>query len=143
MALTTYAMGMNAKIYCGAAGTTPSTELANVRDVTLTLDAGEADVTSRANGGWKATVATLRECTVEFEMPYKRTDAGYALIKTAYLTGGQVGLKTLAEENGEGPDGDFSITSFPRSEPLEEGVMVSVTAKLTTFRSWVEAGGGA
>ena len=35
-------------------------ELANVRDVTLSLEAGEADVTTRANSGWRAVVATLK-----------------------------------------------------------------------------------
>ena len=38
----------------------------------------------------------------------------------------------------QGPLGDFSITNFSRNEPLEEGVTVSVTAKLAKFEEWVE-----
>ena len=65
---TEFALGMNAKLYYGAAGASAATEMGNVKDVTLTLEAGEADVTTRANAGWRATAPTLRECTAEFEM---------------------------------------------------------------------------
>ena len=43
----------------------------------------------------------------------------------------------LDQAGGQGPDGDFSITSFSRSEELEEAITVSVTAKLAVFRTWV------
>ena len=131
-----FILGMNAKIYYGAAGSTASTELTNVKDVTLSLEAGEADVTTRANQGWRATAPTLRECTAEFEMQWKPSDAGFQAVKDAFLSAGTIALLILTEEDGEGPDGDFSITSFSRSEPLEESITVSVTAKLAVFREW-------
>ena len=133
-----FILGMNAKIYFGAAGATASTELTNVKDVTLSLEAGEADVTTRANQGWRATAPTLRECTAEFEMQWKPSDAGFEAVKTAFLSAGTIALLILTEANGEGPDGDFSITGFSRSEPLEESITVSVTAKLAVFREWKE-----
>ena len=139
-----FLLGMNAKIYQGAAGDdlTTLTEMANVKDVTLTLEAGEADVTTRANQGWRATAPTLRQCTAEFEMLWKPGDAGFDAIKTAFLTSGTVRLAVLTGDSTtsgtEGPLGDFSITNFSRKEPLEEGVTVSVTAKLAVFDSWVE-----
>ena len=66
----TFLLGMNAKTYQGPAGADLAslTEMDNVRDVTLNLEAGEADVTTRGNQGWRATAPTLRECTAEFEM---------------------------------------------------------------------------
>ena len=131
-----FILGMNAKIYYGAAGSTASTELTNVKDVTLSLEAGEADVTTRANQGWRATAPTLRECTAEFEMQWKPSDAGFQAVKDAFLSAGTIALLILTEEDGEGPDGDFSITGFSRSEPLEESITVSVTAKLAVFREW-------
>ena len=134
---TDFVLGMNAKLYYGAAGATATTEMGNVKDVTLTLEAGEADITTRANQGWRATAPTLRECSVEFEMVWNPSDAGFTAIKTAFLTAGMVALKILDQEGGQGPDGDFSITSFSRNEALEEAVTVSVTAKLAVFRSWV------
>jgi len=139
-----FILGMNAKIYQGPAGTDLATltEMANVKDVTLNLEAGEADVTTRANQGWRATAPTLRECTAEFEMLWKLGDAGFDAIKTAFLTSATLALAVLTGEKAtsgtEGPRGDFSITNFSRNEPLEEGVTVSVTAKLAKFTEWVE-----
>ena len=132
-----FVLGMNAKLYYGAAGGSAATEMGNVRDVTLNLEAGEADVTTRANLGWRATAPTLRECTAEFEMVWDPTDAGFSAIKNAFLTAGLVALKILDQAGGQGPDGDFAITSFSRNEALEEAITVSVTAKLAEFRSWV------
>ena len=132
-----FVLCMNAKLYYGAAGGSAATEMGNVRDVTLTLEAGEADVTTRANLGWRATAPTLRECTAEFEMVWDPTDAGFSAIKNAFLTAGLVALKILDQAGGQGPDGDFAITSFSRNEALEEAITVSVTAKLAEFRSWV------
>ena len=134
---TEFALGMNAKLYYGAAGASAATEMGNVKDVTLTLEAGEADVTTRANAGWRATAPTLRECTAEFEMVWDPTDAGFTAIKNAFLTAGMVALKILDKTGGQGPDGDFAITSFSRNEALEEAITVSVTAKLALFRNWV------
>jgi hypothetical protein len=107
-----------------------------VRDVTVTLEAGEADETTRANDGWRATAPTLKECTVEFEMVWKTTDAGFTAVKAAFLANETIALLVLSEADGEGMDGDFSITNFTRNEALEEAITVSVTAKLATFREW-------
>jgi len=135
--MSEFVLGMNAKLYYGAAGSEATTAMGNVKDVTLTLEAGEADVTTRANSGWRATAPTLRECTVEFEMVWDPTDAGFTAIKNAFLSAGLIALKALDQAAGQGPDGDFAITSFSRNEALEEAITVSVTAKLSVFRSWI------
>lgn len=142
-----FLLGMNAKIYQGQASDTPAslapsalTEMGNVKDVTLSLEAGEADVTTRANSGWRATAPTLRECSCEFEMVWKPGDAGFEAIKTAFLNAGTVALAVLTgahdQAGAEGPIGNWSITNFSRSEALEEAVTVSVTAKLAAFGQW-------
>jgi hypothetical protein len=147
-----FLLGMNAKIYQGTTGSglDALTEMSNVKDVTLSLEAGEADVTTRANQGWRATAPTLRECTAEFEMLWKPGDTGFDAIKTAFLTSATVRLAVLTgarsadgttpEAGSEGVLGDFSITNFSRNEPLEEGVTVSVTAKLAVFDQWITDG---
>jgi len=115
-------------------------ELTNTKDVTLSLEAGEADVTTRANDGWRATVATLKEASVEFEMVWDTGDAGFGAIKDAYLGNDVIGFQILDGDSGEGLQADFMITSFSRSEALEEAIMVSVTAKVTysvTPPSWI------
>lgn len=142
-----FLLGMNAKIYQGPAESELSslTEMGNVKDVTLTLEAGETDISTRGNSGWRATAPTLRECTVEFEMLWKPGDAGFEAVKTAFLSAGTLRLAVLTGDldaaDSEGPVGDFSITNFSRSEPLEEGVTVSVTAKLAVFDEWVTGTG--
>jgi predicted secreted protein len=136
-------LGMDAKLFHkvgGQGGGGSWTELTNVRDVTLSLEAGEADLTTRANSGWRATVATLKEASVEFEMVWDTADAGFTAIKNAYLNTDMIGLQVLDGDAGQGLQADFMITAFSRSEPLEEGITVSVTAKVTysaTPPSWI------
>ena len=139
-----FLLGMNANLYYGSEGTdiAACTELTNVTDVTLNLTAGEADVTTRANSGWKATAATLRECTVDFEMMWKPDDSGFQAIKDAFLANTYIRLGVLTGAHDaagtEGPVGDFSVTQFNRSEPLADGIKVAVTAKLAIYDEWVE-----
>jgi len=138
-----YLLGMKAKIYQGAVDVALGslTVMDNVRDVTLSLEAGEADVTSRANSGWRATAATLRSASVDFEMVWKPGDAGFTAIKNAYLNGTALELAVLdqdrATSGAEGLKGNFTVTSFERSEPLEEAIIVSVSVKLVKYNAWV------
>ena len=142
--MATFILGKDAKICQGVAGDELATltEMNNVKDVTLTLEAGEADVTTRANSGWRATVPTLRECSCEFEMVWKPGDDGFDAIKAAFLGGTTLELAVLDQARdvtgAQGPKGSFSITGFSRSEALEEAITVSVTAKLASFDEWVE-----
>lgn len=134
-------LGMDAKLYYGAAGATASTELTNVKDVTLSLEKGEADVTTRANQGWRAMVGTLKEGSVEFEMVWNTADAGFTAIKNAFFGNTPIALAILDGEDGSGLDADFAITNFSRNEALEEAITVSVTAKptySTRAPAWVE-----
>ena len=141
----TYVLGMNAGLYQGDEGETDPalmTEVDNVRDVTLTLEAGEADITTRGNAGWRATAPTLRECSVEFQMVWRPGDAVFEAIKTAFLSAGSVALAILDQKRtvtgAQGPLGDFSITNFSRNEALEEAIVADVTAKLARYEEWHE-----
>ena len=109
----------------GQGGAGAWTALGNTRDVTLNLEAGEADVTTRANNGWRATVATLKEASVEFEMVWDTGDAGFTAIKNAFFNNDPIGLQILDAAAGQGLQADFSITNFSRSEALEEAITVS------------------
>lgn len=138
-----YVLGMNAKIYLGTTGTLLAAlaEMSNVKDVTLTMEAGDADITTRANSGWRASAPTLRSCSAEWEMVWKPGDTGFDAIKTAFLTNATVELAVLdgasTVAGSQGPKGSFSITNFSRKEALEEAITVSVTAKLAAFDEWV------
>jgi hypothetical protein len=141
--MATWTLGKDAKIYQGTAGGELSTltEMSNVRDVTLNLEAAEADVTTRASGGWKATAPAMRQCTCEFEMVWNPDDAGFTAVKSAFLAGTLLELAVLTGAKdavgSQGPKGSFCITKFDRKESLEEAVTVAVTAKLSEFDEWV------
>ena len=99
-------------------------EVKNVQDVTVTLSAGEADVTTRGNLGWRQTVPTLRECTIEFTMLYLPSDATFGALHAAFESGDTVDVSV------EGISGKFGVTNFSYEQPLEDAVKVNVTLKL-------------
>jgi len=107
------------------------TPLTNVKDVTLNLESDTADTTTRANSGWKSTVATLKDGTVEFDMIWRTTDAGFTAIKDAYFNGSAIGIQVLDGTDGEGLEADFVVTKFTRNEQLAEALMVSVSLNVT------------
>ncbi|MEN6387118.1 MAG: hypothetical protein ABFD79_18215 [Phycisphaerales bacterium] len=142
-----FILGINAKLYYGTndAELSAMTEASNVKDLTVSVSAGEADISTRANQGWRATAATLRECELSWTMNWKPGDAFFTAIKTAMLTSTTVCLAALTGlKEGEGsagssgPHGNFSITKFDRKEGLEEAITVDVTAKLAKYIAWVE-----
>ena len=62
-------LGMNAKFYLkpgGLSGNVAWIEMGNVKDVTVDVQTGEADVTTRANAGWKASVSAFDGNGAEF-----------------------------------------------------------------------------
>ncbi|MBK9126279.1 MAG: hypothetical protein IPM13_00545 [Phycisphaerales bacterium] len=94
--MPSFILGMDAKLYYGTAGAAAATLMGNVRNVTLNLEAGEADVTTRANSGWRATAPTLRECSVEFEMVWDPDDEGFTRQKEVPFTWGRGGVRAVA-----------------------------------------------
>ena len=125
-------LGLDAKLFRGTAGTQGTIEVTNVKDVSLSLESGEADVTTRATRGWKATAATLKEASLEFNILYDPADADFTAFQTAFLSNTPLALFVSdGQDTAHGLDADFSITSFNVEQPLEEAISVSVTAKPT------------
>lgn len=131
-------LGLEAKLYyctAGIGGTPTWSVLGNVKNVTLNLQKGEADVTTRANSGWRATAGTLKEGSIEFEMVWDTADAGFTAIQEAWFSGDLIGLAAMDDDitttGSQGLWADCSIIDFSRDEPLEEALSVKVTAKPT------------
>ena len=106
--------------------------------MTLNLETGEADVSTRGNNGWRATVGTLKDASLEFEMVWDTADSDFGAVRDAFLNNNTVefavmdGLITGAGSSGsQGLRATFRIASFSRNEALEEAITVSVTAKPT------------
>lgn len=138
-----FPLGAKAKLYYGEAGVALSnlTELDNVKDVTVNMDKGSADTTTRANQGFRSETPTLKEVQIECEIQFKINDAAYSALRNAWLNDTPLRLAALtgdrATTGSEGPMGDFGIKTFNRSEPLEDTIKVSVTATLMVWDSWV------
>jgi hypothetical protein len=130
-------LGLDAKLYRNtASGGAPTWDLVgNVRDVTLNLETGEADVTTRGNNGWRATVGTLKDASIEFEMVWDTGDADFTAFKDAFFNGTSIELAVMdgdiATSGAQGLRAVCRIINFTRSEALEEAITVSVTAKPT------------
>ena len=130
-------LGLDAKLYRNT-GTFPApawNEVGNVKDVTLTLEAGEADVTTRGNNGWRATVATLKDAGIEFEMVWDSADPDFSAFRDAFLNRGAVEVAVMdgpiATSGSQGLRATCMVTKFTRTEPLEEAITVAVTIKPT------------
>ena len=132
-------LGLDAILMRGTAGQTAATEVKNVKDLTLSMESGEADVTTRATSGWKASIATLKEASLEFGILYDTEDADFTAFRDAYFGNTPLAL-FVTDGNGSGLDADWSITGFSVEQPLEEALPVSVTAKpiaSTRAPAWV------
>ena len=120
----------------------------NVRDLTLSLEKGEADVTTRSNDGWRATLGTLKDASIEFQMVWDTADAAFAAIQEAWfqdatiefaildgpLPGADNGNLPETPQNAPQPQGlraTCSVMTFSRSENLEEAMMTDVAIKPT------------
>ena len=155
--MASFKLGMYAKLYFGPNGTeldsvedqtgataalATMTELGNVKDLTLNCETGESDITTRSNKGWEATAATLKKCTVDFEMVYKPDggDVGFTAIRNAWLNSTEIPLAPLTDAHdttgAEGPIGNYTITNFSRKESLTEAITVAVTAKMANFKHY-------
>ena len=130
-------LGLDARMYrnTGTYAAPVWNEIKNVRDVTLNLETGESDVSTRGNGGWRANIATLKSASLEFEMMWDTVDDDFIVIRDAFLANGAMEFAVLdGASNQSGAQGlrsTMAIMSFTRSEPSEEAIKVSVTAKPT------------
>ena len=145
-----YQLGMNAKLYYEDGGYSPDagagnkpdittgvgTELSIVKDVTLNLEQAEADVTTRGNNGWRATVGTLKEGSIETQIQWDTANAAFNVILAAWLNNTIIGIAALdtdysATVSGTGLVSNFAVTNFTRNEALEEALVADVTLKPT------------
>lgn len=130
-------LGLDAGLYRNSANYASPTwvEINNVRDVTVTLEKDESDVTTRGTGGWRARVATLKDLNVEFEMVAFAADTDLAAVRDAFINGTTLDIAVMDTEintvGAEGPRAEMEVFSFSRNEPLTEGLTYSVSLRPT------------
>lgn len=107
-------------------------EIGNVKDLTLNIEKGEADLSVRANNGWETIVATLKKASVEFTMVYDTADDDFTAIQTAFFSDAQIEFAIMDGAMTTGAQGlraSCEILKFGRNEPLTEGMTVPVSIK--------------
>lgn len=142
-------LGMEGKLYrnTGTYAAPVWDEVTTVKDLTLNLEKGEADVTTRANGGWRATIGTLKDASIEFQLVWDSLDASFDAIRTAFFSNTPIEFAVMdgdiTNAANEGLRATFDIFNFTRNEALEEAIVVDVTIKPTysaNAPAWITGG---
>ena len=134
-------LGLKGKLYrnTGTYATPVWDEIKNVKDLTLTMEKGEADVSTRGNDGWRAIIGTLKEASIEFQMVYDTADLDFQALQTCWFSDTAIELAIMdgamvaasGVDKSQGLRALFSIQTFSRSEALEEAMMTDVSIKPT------------
>jgi len=129
--MSTFSLGIEAKLYYGTANTNPTTEMESIRDLSIDMDSQTTSMPTRGGGGWDSTRTALRSLGFSGTMAWDSTAHDCKAFKNAYLLGTILALKAL-DSTSKGPVGDFVITKFGLNEPLTEGLEISWEAKCNT-----------
>lgn len=130
-----FKLGLAAKLYRDTGSAWD--EVTNVKDLTLSLSKGEADVSTRGNNGWKASIAALKDASVEFNMVYDLADADMIAIRDSFLNNTALrfmildGAQDVAAAGSQGLRATFMVNDFKLPQNLEEACMVEVSMKPT------------
>lgn len=149
-----YKLGLDCKLYrcvteIDDEANTPALadwdEVDNIIDATTNLTKDEADITTRANAGWRARVGTLKDGGVDIEMLWDTDDEAFAAMLTAYLDNSLIALAIMDGDidvtGSEGLTANFSVMDVTRGEQLAEGVKATVKAVPSTVIAWYEVTG--
>lgn len=111
------------------------TEIKNCKDLTVNLETAEADVTTRDNNGWRATVGTLIDATIEFQMVNTVGDTSFATVLG--LLKSRTPCKVEISDAGGTMTLACTVTAFNINQSLEEAVTADVTMRPTQSTSIV------
>ncbi|WP_442511646.1 phage tail tube protein [Novipirellula sp. SH528] len=122
---------MSAEVVLGldAVLTIDGAEIKNVKDLTVNLEKAEADASTRDNNGWRATVGTLKDASIEFTVLNKNGDTSFSMLQTLWSSG------TPCDVDISDAGGSLTLTcevmNFNVNQNLEEVVSADVTLKPT------------
>lgn len=133
--MTVATIGIDAvlSINTGTYGTPVWSEIDDARDVTLNLEAGEADA-SRRGSEWREFLQGLKDASIDLELVYDGADANFILLRDAFLNGTSIDVYVADAATGGAAEGlrmTAIVTGFTRNEPMEDILTTSVTIKPT------------
>lgn len=120
-------VGYAAKLFGGAAGSTPSTEITHAKDVKVAVNIDTVDATDRSTEGWKDNLAALKDATLTFHLVYDSSDTNYSAIRAAAIGCTPYAFKP-SNGNGSGLDADWTITKFEENQDNGEAIGADVEA---------------
>jgi len=130
----------------GTSGSPSWLELDTVRDVTLNLERNEVDDTSRTTAGWRSRLAGLAQWGADFDMIYNTDNTAWQKVRESFFLNTSIEVLILdgdiSVDGQEGLRGTVFVTSFERSEPLEEAVTNATTFVGSGTPTWVISSGG-
>lgn len=130
-----HVLSEDAKLYynTGSYATPTWTEITNVKDLTLSMDKGEVDLTTRASGGFNEFGDGLIDASVEFNILWDSSDTAFTALRTAFFAKTSVECLVLdgpsATAGSQGLRATMMVKSFTRNESLGEALMVDVTLR--------------
>jgi hypothetical protein len=104
-------------------------EIKNCKDLTVSLEKAEADASTRDNNGWRATVGTLKDASIEFTVLNKSGDTAFAMLQGLFMSGApcDVGIT----DAGAALTLTCEVMQFNVNQNLEEVIAADVTLKPT------------
>lgn len=139
--MASYVLGKDCILKHGTAGSTAATIVPTVRDVTVNMENDEADVSTRAGGGFKETALALIGLSIDFEMLFDATETICKAFIQAYVSRTKKSF-LVTDASGDGWDADFVITNFTYGQPLNGAVVAKFTIKPTPSTrapAWLDA----
>lgn len=122
--------------------TIDDTEIKNCKDLTVSLEKAEADATTRDNNGWRATVGTLKDASIEFTVLNKDGDTAFATLQGLFMSGDPCDVEI--SDAGGTLALTCEVMQFNVNQNLEEVISADVTLKPTqsSSGSGMNVGGG-
>lgn len=107
-----------------------------VRDLDVARTRGELDSSTR-DSKYKKYVAGMLDEGITFELTYRNGNADHGALNTAFEAGTAIEFAAMdgaiATSGQEGLRAYMIVTDFSHSQPLEDGVKVSVALKPSYF----------
>jgi hypothetical protein len=116
----------------GSFGSPTWVDWKNVKDVTLNMEADDADASTRKSR-IKTSLAGMIGASVDFQSNWDTTDTVFAAILAAFLAGTTVDLAVLdggsAEAGSQGLHAEFCVLKCSEAQPLNGVTQADISIK--------------
>lgn len=119
------------------------TEVPNVQDLAVDINAGTAEASSRSTGGWLPRLPTLREMTITGSLLWEEGDTTVLdALRAAFIAQTELTIAVLsagkAVSGAQGPRVNVRLSRFSVQQPYLEAVTVDFEFQLSEYIDWEE-----